>query len=161
VFIDLATRMPAERYRSLVVIRGEGWVCDELRRRGCEPLYMESKGSFNWRYLAGLVGLIKREGVDLVQTHLLGSNVYGSIAGRMTGRPVVATFHGAVDLGKRGRLSWAKYKAINAGADRVIAVSQELRSELTAGGATRLPRKYSVSPSLRAKSTGHRRKSNV
>ena len=29
VFIDLATRLPAEKYRAVVVIRGKGWVNEE------------------------------------------------------------------------------------------------------------------------------------
>ena len=56
VFIDLVTGLPATRYRSIAVIRGEGWVCDELRRRGVEPVFMNNKGSFNLRYLTRLVG---------------------------------------------------------------------------------------------------------
>ena len=130
VFIDLVIELPATRYRSIVVIRGEGWVCDELHRRGVEPLFMDNKGSFNLRYLKGLVGLVKRENVDLIQSHLLGSNVYCSLAGLITRKPVVATIHGAVDFEKKSKLSGMKYRAINAGADTVIAVSEELRNDI-------------------------------
>lgn len=130
VFIELATGMPADRYRSIVVIRSGGWVCDELNRRGCKPLFLANKGSFNLRYLKGLVALVKREKVDLIQSHLLGSNVYCSLAGLLTRKPVVATFHGAVDFEKKYKLSGMKYRAINAGADDVIAVSEELRSDI-------------------------------
>jgi glycosyltransferase involved in cell wall biosynthesis len=132
VFIDLIAGIPATRYRSIVVIRGEGWVCDEVRRRGFEPLFMDNKGSFNLRYLTRLVSLVRREKVDLIQSHLLGSNVYCSLAGLVTGRPVVATFHGAVDIGKKNKLSGTKYRAINAGAAHVIAVSEQLRGDLLA-----------------------------
>ena len=130
VFIDMVTGLPATRYRSIAVIRGEGWVSDEMRRRGVEPLFMNNKGSFNLRYLTRLVALIKREKVDLIQSHLLGSNVYCSLAGLITCKPVVATFHGAVDFEMKNKLTWAKYRAINAGADNVIAVSQELRNDI-------------------------------
>ena len=130
VFIELATRLPVDRYRPIVVIRGEGWVCDELRRRGIEPVFMHNKGSFNLRYLAALVDLVYRERIDLIQSHLLGSNVYCSLAGLIARRPVVATFHGTVDFEKKNRLTWAKYRTINAGADRVIAVSEELRNAI-------------------------------
>ena len=132
VFIDLVTGMPADKYRSIAVIRTEGWVCEELNRRGCKPLFMNNKGSFNLRYLKGLVDLVKREKVDLIQSHLLGSNVYCSLAGLITRKPVVATFHGAIDFGKKNKLSGIKYKAINAGADTVIAVSEELRNTILA-----------------------------
>ena len=130
VFIDLVTGLPATRYRSIAVIRNEGWVCDELRRRGVEPLFMDNKGSFNLRYLTALVDLVKREQVDLIQSHLLGSNVYCSLAGLITRKPVVATFHGAVDFEKNSKLSGVKYRAINFGANNVIAVSEELRNDI-------------------------------
>lgn len=130
IFIDLATRLPREKYRPVVVIRGKGWVYEELCRRGIEPLLMDAKGSFNWRFLSGLVRLIRTEKVDLIQSHLLGSNLYCSLAGLITRRPVVATFHGVVDFGGKERLRGIKYAAINAGASSIVAVSNDLRSEI-------------------------------
>ena len=130
IFIDLASRLPKEKYRSVVVIRGKGWVYEELCRRGIEPLFMDAKGSFNWRYLADLVSLIRQEGVDVIQSHLLGSNVYCSLAGLITRKPVVATFHGAVDFGGKERLKGVKYSTINAGANSIVAVSGSLRQEI-------------------------------
>lgn len=130
VFIDLASRLPQEKYRSVVLIRGTGWVYDELCRRGIKPVLMDAKGSFNWRYLKGLAALIRRENVDLIQSHLLGSNVYCSLAGLLTRKPVVATFHGAVDIGESERLKGLKFGAINLGARCIVAVSDSLRENI-------------------------------
>lgn len=130
VFIDLATRLPGDKYLPVVVIRGKGWVYEELCRRGVEPILLDAKGSFNWRYLLELRRLVQREGVDLIQSHLLGSNVYASLAGLFTGKPVVATFHGAVDIGKKERLKWLKFWAINSGTRCVVAVSDSLRDNI-------------------------------
>lgn len=130
VFIDLATRLPADQYRNVVVIRGKGWVYEELCRRGVEPILLDAKGSFNWRYLMRLCRIIRRERVDIIQSHLLGSNVYCALAGLLTRRPVVATFHGAVDVSQGERFLGLKFGAINRGARCVIAVSDSLRREL-------------------------------
>jgi len=130
VFIDLATRLPPERYRAVVVIRGKGWVYEELCRRGINPVFLDAKGSFNWRYLLGLIKLIRKEKVDLIQSHLLGANVYCSLAGLLTRTPVIATFHGEVDIGLNERLKTVKMSAINAGASRIIAVSGGLRDDM-------------------------------
>jgi len=78
VFIELLSRLQSERYESIVVIRGAGWVYDELRRRGFEPYVVDAKGSFNFRYLLELVKIVRREKIDLIQAHLLGSGVYCS-----------------------------------------------------------------------------------
>ena len=130
VFTTLASGLPQSRFRSLAVIRGTGWVYDELHRLGIQPQILESRGSFNWRYLSALVALIRREQVDLVQSHLLGSNVYCSLAGALTGVPVVATFHGNVDIGAAERFKGLKFRIINRGASCTVAVSEALRTDI-------------------------------
>ena len=130
VFIDLATRLPKDQYRSVVVIRGKGWVYEELNRRGVTPILLDAKGSFNLRYLLGLRKIIRSEGVDLIQSHLLGANVYCSLAGLLTGTPVVATFHGEVDIGTNERLKGLKIGAINCGASHIVAVTDSLRDDI-------------------------------
>lgn len=130
VFIDLATRLPQDKYRSVVVIRGKGWVYDELCRRGVQPILLDAKGSFNLRYLLGLRKIIRNERVDLIQSHLLGTNVYCSLAGLLTGKPVVATFHGAVDIGENERFKRIKFGVIEAGASRIVAVTDSLRDDI-------------------------------
>lgn len=130
VFIDLATRLPREVYRSIVLIRGRGWVYEELCRRGMKPILLDAKGSFNWHYLAGLRKLIINEKVDLIQSHLLGANVYCSLAGMLTWVPVVATFHGSVDIGTNERFKKLKYGVINAGANSIVAVTDSLRDDI-------------------------------
>lgn len=132
VFIDLLTRLPRDRYRSIVTIRGKGWVYEELQRQGFEPVLIDAKGSFNIRYLTALARLIRQEKVDVVQSHLLGANVYCSLVGLLTGTPVVTTFHGGVDIGENERFKALKFAAINRGAFQVVAVSHNLRGELLA-----------------------------
>ena len=114
----------------MVVIRGKGWVYEELCRRGVEPILLDAKGSFNWGYLSGLCRLIQRERVDLVQSHLLGANVYCSLAGLLTRTPVVATFHGSVDIGENERLKGLKFGSINAGSRCIVAVTDSLRDDI-------------------------------
>jgi len=130
VFIDLATRLPKDKYRSVVVIRGKGWVYEELCRRGLKPIFLDAKGSFNLRYLLGLRKIIRDEGVDLIQSHLLGAGVYSSLAGLLTGKPVVATFHGEVDIGDNERFKVLKFAAINKGVRHIVVVTDSLRNDI-------------------------------
>jgi glycosyltransferase involved in cell wall biosynthesis len=130
VFIDLASRLPDDKYRPVVLIRGKGWVYEELQRRGIQPVLMDAKGSFNVRFLRGLCALIRREKIDLIQSHLLGSNVYCAMAGLITRKPVVATFHGSVDIGDNERFKALKFAVINAGAFSIVPVSDLLREDI-------------------------------
>ena len=164
VFIDLASRLPKDKYRSVVVIRGKGWVYEELCRRGIKPILLDAKGSFNFRYLMGLRNIIRGESVDLIQSHLLGANVYCSLAGLLTGKPVVATFHGEVDIGENERLKELKFGVLNAGARRIIAVTDSLledivnRTTLKKHKATVIYNGIDTTSFIRARSTSLRDK---
>ncbi len=134
VFIQLADQLRQRGYRSVVVIRGPGWVCDQLVARGLQPHIIEAKGSFNWRFLRALLRLIRSERVDVIQSHLLGSNVYCALAGLIARKPVIATFHGMVDVGPNERFRAFKLWALNRGVSRFVAVSNSLRDAIARAG---------------------------
>ena len=126
VFVQLADAMRERGYRSIAVIQGPGWVHDELNRRGVECYVIPMKGSFSFAFLYQLVKHIKKHKVRLIQSHLLGSNVYAAIAGLATGVPVVATYHGMVDVSPDERFKVLKKKAMQWGIDHYVAVSRRL-----------------------------------
>lgn len=134
VFIELADRLRQRGYRCLTLIRGPGWVCDQLRARGFEPFIVDAKGSFNWRFLRQMLRIIRRERVDVIQSHLLGSNVYCAMAGLLSRKPVIATFHGMVDVGPGERFRSAKLWLMNRGVRHFVAVSRALREAIAREG---------------------------
>jgi len=134
VFIDLADKLRDKGYRSIALIRGKGWVYEELKRRNIVTHIIECKGSFNIGFLRKLVSLIKTEKVEIIQSHLLGSNIYCAMAGMLTRKPVFATFHGAVDVAKQERFLKLKCLILNLGVTKFIAVSKNLKDEIKASG---------------------------
>lgn len=130
VFTTLLRSLDSDRYRHTVVLRGEGWVADTVRAIGIEPLMIDSKGSFNIGYIATLVGLIRRQRISLVHAHLLGSNVYGALAAFVCRVPMIATFHGGVDVASNERFLATKFRLINMGANAIVCVSRRLQDEL-------------------------------
>ncbi len=134
VFVELADRMRQRGYRSLVLIKGPGWVQEELTRRGLPPLIYNAKGAFLLDYVQYLFQLIRKENVDLIQSHLLGSNLYAAIAGMITATPVVASYHGMVDISPDERFRRLKYKIMKAGISRFVVVSNNLRQQVKQQG---------------------------
>tara|TARA_R110001599_G_scaffold262322_1_gene462817 strand:- start:18356 stop:19453 length:1098 start_codon:yes stop_codon:yes gene_type:complete len=134
VFISLADKLREQNYRSIALIRGKGWVYEELKRRNIETHIIECKGSFNIGFLRKLVALIHSEKVDIIQSHLLGSNIYCAMAGMLSRKPVFATFHGAVDVAKKERFIKLKCLILNLGVTKFIAVSKGLKNEIKASG---------------------------
>ncbi len=134
VFVELADRLRQHGFDSLAVAGIGGWVEQELARRDLVLRPIDSKGSLNWRLLVSLVELVRKENVDLIQSHLLGANVYCGLAGAITRKPVVATFHGAVDVSPNERLRWLKLMAMRAGVKRFVAVSNSLSAQIRRQG---------------------------
>lgn len=127
VFVNLIRGLDRQEFEPVVAIRGPGWVCDTLEKNGITPLFISCKGAFNYNYLWNLVGIIRRNNIDIVQSHLLGSNLYCSLAGIICGVPVVSTFHGFVDINAKERFSAIKSMIINLGSARLVFVSDRLR----------------------------------
>lgn len=130
VFTTLLRSLDTDQYQHTVVLRGEGWVADTVRDIGIEPLIIDSKGSFNLGYVAILVRLIRRHRIALVHAHLLGSNVYGALASLVCRVPMIATFHGGVDVASNERFLATKFRLINMGARAIVCVSKRLQNEL-------------------------------
>jgi len=128
VFINLIKGLDRQKFEPVVIIRGRGWVCDELEKNGISPLFINSRGTCNFKYLQKLIALIRKHKIDIVQSHLLGSSLYCSLAGLVCGVPVISTFHGYVDINLKERFSGIKSKIINGGTARIVFVSEGLRA---------------------------------
>ena len=130
VFITLAAKLRNEQVGSIAVIRGEGYVANSLRKLGIEPVIIDSKGSFNVGFIRELCALIKKHNIRLIQSHLLGSNVYASIVGLLTRTPVIATYHGMVDVSPNERFKRLKLWFMRNGIKRFVAVSNSLQQKI-------------------------------
>ena len=127
VFLELIKRLDRQAYSPHVLLKGKGWLYDEVVKLGLRPEIVGMKGSFNLRYLLSMVNTIKRNKIALVHSHLFGSNVYCSLAGMVCRVPVVSTFHGTVDGNLNGRLPGLKFRLINMGSKRIVFVSNYLK----------------------------------
>ncbi|KAB2889086.1 MAG: glycosyltransferase [Desulfobulbaceae bacterium] len=129
VFVNLVKGLDPETFESFAVIRGEGWVCETLRSHEIEPIFVQSRGSFNIKYLLELMRIIRKYRIDIVQSHLLGSNLYCCLAGVLCRVPVITTFHGFVDTSAQERLMGLKTRMINLGSSGIVFVSDGLRKK--------------------------------
>jgi glycosyltransferase involved in cell wall biosynthesis len=134
VFLSLATGLDPGRYRSYAVIKSEGWVAEQLRKAGMQPFFANVRGSFNLRYLYQLVRIVRRHKIDIIQSHLFGSNVYCSLAGLICRVPVISVFHGAVDVNPSSRLLRTKFHILRRGSARVVYVSHSLGTAISQSG---------------------------
>jgi glycosyltransferase involved in cell wall biosynthesis len=130
VFSQIASRIRGDAMESVAVVPREGWLSGQLRSLGIEPIVLAARGSLNVRYLSALLGIARRHEAKLIQTHLLGSAVYGALVGLLRKTPVIAVFHGPTDLRAPGTLAFVKRKLITHGCAAIVAVSSSTRATL-------------------------------
>ncbi len=131
IFLAIVKGMVKKGYQSFPCIAGPGWVYNNLTELGMSPEIVRSDKKFDIAYLMRLISFARMNNIDLIHSHLLGSNFYASLAGKILGIPVLATFHGAVDKGAhQGRFIALKMFLIALCSARVITVSHILKKEL-------------------------------
>lgn len=137
VFADLVTGLPASPYRSVPMVSGPGWLHDTLCAAGKDPLVVRSEERNGAAYLVDFLRVIRRLRPDLIHGHLIGSALYGSIAGRLSGIPALCTFHGPADVPSGDRLRRLRFEIIGRASSRITFVSNALTEWMLA--ETHLP----------------------
>lgn len=127
VFLNLVRGLDRRMFHPTVAIPGKGWVYDEIIKSGIKPILLNSKGSFSLKYLLDILSIIKKEHINIIQSHLIGSNVYCSLAGMISRIPVISTIHGFVDMDRYDNLARLRLFIISRGSKRIVFVSNHLR----------------------------------
>jgi len=126
VFLDLAQYLTVDGYNNIAVIKGAGWVEDQLKQRGVTYYIVKPKSGFSLSYYRELYKIIKRHQVKLIQAHLLGSTLTYSLLSLFLRLPLVATLHGRVDVNPNEKLIAIKNKIMQFGVSKLVAVSKDL-----------------------------------
>ena len=131
VLLALASRIDTTRFRSLVLLPGDGWLRTQLAKRGIATLVAKSEAWYDLNLPRVMRDLIHREKVDLVHSHLGDQNVYSCLATRFTRAKVVVSYHGFPNDSERtGLRNAAKLWIVRHSADAIVVVSEYLRRSL-------------------------------
>ena len=98
VVFNLATQLDRKAFRSIALLPKGPWLNPKLRESGV-PLYeVDWHAWYDLRGPLEMARIIRREKVDLIHSHLPGQNFYSCLAGVLTGRKTLVTYHGPVEL---------------------------------------------------------------
>lgn len=84
---------------------------------------LDGEEAFSWALVWKLCALIRREQIDVVHTHNPGPHLYGALAGRFCGKPVIHTKHGRNYPDNRRKVYFNRLVTMLT--QRIIAVSQD------------------------------------
>jgi glycosyltransferase involved in cell wall biosynthesis len=132
VFLELVRRLPEHGWDSIPIVPKVDWLSRSLSAAGFEPIKLAARRTMDLRYLRDLKGILRRERIDLVQTHLLGTSVYATLASAGAQIPVVSTFHGRPDIPSGGRFRQPKSRLLHH--NQIVCVSRSLRQHFLSRG---------------------------
>ena len=118
-------------YRASAALLEDGWAAAELRARGVSYRCFQLRRALDPGLVVALATHLRREAVDLVHAHEFTMNVYGTMAARLAGVPVIATVHGRGYYAEAARRLAALRMAAQAGA-MFVAVSEDIQRFLSA-----------------------------
>jgi glycosyltransferase involved in cell wall biosynthesis len=95
VIIRLCTSLRAAGHKVEVVMLKPGWLADRLAAEGISVHRLTLTRPLDPQFLRHLAAFLKEHRADVLHTHEFTFGLYGRLAARMTGTPVVATAHGA------------------------------------------------------------------
>jgi len=117
----------ASDYRSFVILPNKGWLYEKIiNLPNIEVCIIDGSGRLNFAYIYNLIKFIKKNKIDIIHSHLLGSSLYASISGIICRRPVICTFHGFIDADLKDPLLKLKFSIIKFGSKRIVSVSYHL-----------------------------------
>jgi L-malate glycosyltransferase len=131
LLLSIVRRLDHERFASFVCCIGmRGVVGEQLAAMNIPvvELRLMEKGGIDRRVAPALVELIRREGIDLVHSHLYHANLYGRLAARKAGVPAVISIHNVYGRPKLHRriINW--YLARHTAA--IIVGSEDIRRDV-------------------------------
>lgn len=89
----LVERLPRERFAVTAVCPFESRFTDTLRGLGVEVLIAAMPEDLSWTSLQLVCALVHANAVDVLHAHLPNGHLLAGVAGRVTGKPVLATIH--------------------------------------------------------------------
>ncbi len=143
VVIDLSSELIKKGVEVQVATLREGYLTEELDRRGIKRHLLESKaGKLDFTLIKSIRNVLKSEKINVLHSHLLDSNLYSSIAGRLNGIPVICSEHGDIHHTIKKSFLLTKLKLISLLAHRILPVSLYTYDSLLLSGVS--PKKMEI-----------------
>jgi glycosyltransferase involved in cell wall biosynthesis len=129
---QIAIRLDRDRFTPLFCVTrtSSGPLVQQLRAAGVPvaELRRTSRRSF-WRW-AGLLRLLRREQVDVLHSHMVGSNVWGTVFGRLARVPALVAHEHTWSYEGQAWRRWLDRDVIARGTDVLVAVSEADRRRM-------------------------------
>lgn len=130
--VALATTLPRDRFDVMVATTRPsiGPRIDDLRAAGIPHLALDRRHRFHVSPFRSLMKVLRDERIDVLHAHLFGSNLWGTVFGRMAGVPVVIAHEHSWSYEGEPLRRFLDGRVIGRLADAFVAVSERDRQRM-------------------------------
>jgi glycosyltransferase involved in cell wall biosynthesis len=130
--VALATHLPTDRFEVMVATTrpSAGPRIDDVLAAGIPHLALDRRHRWDLPPLRRFVQLLKHERIDVLHAHMFGSNLWGSVLGRMAGVPVVIAHEHSWSYEGQPLRRFLDGRVIGRLADAFVAVSETDRRRM-------------------------------
>jgi len=132
--VELVRHLPRARWTPTVCCFRPGRKSAEIERLGVRVVHLPKRGTVDPRLVRDLVSLMRADRFDVVQTFLIGGNLWGRLAALVAGVPVVIASERNVDVWEEPTKRWLGL-ALARVTDRIVANAEAVRDYLIRRGA--------------------------
>ena len=132
--VELVRHLPRARWTPVVCCFRPGRKAAEIERLGVRVEYLPKMSRVDLRLVRKLVALMRAERFDVVQTFLIGGNLWGRLAALLAGVPVVIASERNVDVWEEPAKRWLGLGLARL-TDRIVANAEAVREYLVRRGA--------------------------
>ncbi|HYV57580.1 MAG TPA: glycosyltransferase [Candidatus Nitrosopolaris sp.] len=133
--VELVRSLPRTRYTPIVCCFRYGRKAAEIEQLGTRVVHLSKRGRADLGLVGRLVQLMRSERIDVVQTFLIGANLWGRLAALIARVPVVIASERNVDVWEEPLKRGLGRLLLAFGTDRIVANAEAVRSYLIDRGA--------------------------
>ena len=102
-----------------------GGILDEILKQGIKVCELRMKSKYDLAVIFKMAGIMKKEKIKIVHTHLALSNFYGRLAAKLAGVPVIVTTYHNIIFSKKFYYFWSD-RLMRPFTDKMITVSEAI-----------------------------------
>ncbi|OFW86824.1 MAG: hypothetical protein A2794_00155 [Alphaproteobacteria bacterium RIFCSPHIGHO2_01_FULL_40_8] len=119
----------------LICLKSSGKIEPEIslqaKQQDIHSEVISCNGKFDTRAIAGIKAFIRENNIDIVHSHNYKSNLYGLLASRQAGVPIISTLHGWT--GENNKIKFYEFidKHVVKKMDHLVSVSPKINAKAT------------------------------
>lgn len=128
--LELLKKLDREKYNPIVCcIKKRGVLADDIEKIGIRVKSLNMESRLNLLAFPKLIGILRKERIDILHTFLFWANILGRLAGRIARVPIIISGERCINLRKK-KVAILIDRLTSRWADKIVVISKAIKNTL-------------------------------